>query len=121
MTYVRRIGLSLTLGLSLLAGTAGAVMADKPTRGCSDDFQLMSILDFRALLNSAGFYASLPAEGQALAPALLESINSDAWLAGGARFDKNGDGQLCLKQDPINSGHLWGWIWNAVDNTKNGN
>lgn len=119
MMYVRRIGLSVALGLSLLAGTAGGVMADKPVRGCSDDFQLLSLLDFRALLNSPEFYASLPPEGQALAPAFLESINSDAWLAVGAQFDKNGDGQLCLKQDTITPGHLWGWVWNAVDNTKN--
>jgi hypothetical protein len=55
MMYVRRIGLSVALGLSLLAGTAGGVMADKPVRGCSDDFQLLSLLDFRALLNSAEF------------------------------------------------------------------
>ena len=119
MLSARRVVVPLGLGLSLLAGSASAVLADKPTRGCSDDFQLMSLLDFRALLNSADYYASLPPEGQALAPALLESINSDAWLSAGTQFDKNGDGQLCLKQDTITRGHLWGWVWNAIDNTKN--
>jgi hypothetical protein len=118
MVSLRRIGLSLAMCL-LLAGTAGSVMADKPTRGCSDDFELMSLLDFRALMNSAEFYESLPPEGQALAPDILAFINTDNWLAAGAAYDANADGQLCLKQKTFTAGHLWGWSWNAVDNTKN--
>jgi hypothetical protein len=120
MLPLRRIGLSVAMASLLLAGTAGAVMADKPTRGCSDDFELLSILDFRAYMNSVEFYESLPPLGQALAADILASVNTDAWLAGAGGIDANGDGQLCLKQKTITAGHLWGWLWNAVDNTKNG-
>ena len=119
MSVPQRLGLAIATASLALAVSAGGVAADKPVRGCSDDFELWSILDFRAYLNSAEFYASLPPEGQALAEALLESVNSDAWLAGGAAYDKNGDGKLCLKQNTLTPGHLWGWSWNAVDNTKN--
>ena len=120
MTHLRRTGSALAMGVLLLAGTAGAVMAEKPVRGCSDDFELMSVLEFRALMNSPEFLAALPPEGQALAPDILAVINTDDWLAGAAAYDANADGLLCLKQKTITSGHLWGWSWNAVDNTKNG-
>ena len=116
---VRRMGLSLALASSLLAGTAAGVLAAKPIRGCSDDFQLLSILDFRTLMNSTQFYESLPPEGQALAPDILPVINTEDWLAGASAYDANADGVLCLKQKTITPGHLWGWSWNAVDNTKN--
>lgn len=120
MLVQRRIGLASAGALLALAVTAGGVAADKPARGCSDDFDLWSIVGFRVYMNSAEFYASLPAEGQALAPDILAIINSEAWLAGASGLDANGDGNLCLKQKTITAGHLWGWLWNAVDNTKNG-
>lgn len=119
MPVLRRLGLAIATALLVGAASAGGVAADKPTRGCSDDFDLWSALDFRAYMNSAEFYASLPPEGQALAPAILEVVNSDGWLAAVAHYDGNGDGNLCLKQKTITAGHLWGWSWNAVDNTKN--
>lgn len=120
MKILPRIGAAATAAALALALTAGGVAADKPVRGCSDDFDLWTVTNFRAYMNSAEFYASLPPEGQALAPTILAIINSDAWLAGSASIDANGDGQLCLKQKTITSGHYWGWQWNAVDNTKNG-
>ena len=120
MNVMRRLGLAAATAALAMTMTAGWVAADKPTRGCSDDFGLWSILDFRAYMNSDGFYASLPPEGKALAPDNLAIINSDGWLAGADGLDANDDGRLCLKQKTITSGHLWGWLWNAVDNTKNG-
>ena len=115
----RRLGLTIALAATTLLLSAGSVGANKPTRGCSDDFELWAVLDFRVLMNSSEFYASLPPEGQALAPDILAAINSDGWLDAVSHYDANGDGQLCLKQKTITSGHLWGWSWNAVDNTKN--
>ncbi len=115
----RRLSLAMATATLALAISAGGVAADKPTRGCSDDFDLWSITGFQAYMNSAEFFASLPPEGQALAPDILAIINSPGWLDVSAQIDANADGQLCLKQKTITSGHLWGWLWNAVDNTKN--
>jgi hypothetical protein len=119
MQVLRRIGVAGTTAALLVALTAGSVAATKPARGCPDGFQLGHILDFREFSNSAAFYDSLPPEGQVLAPEILAFINSDEWLNVSLSFDKNGDWMLCLKQGPINKGHLWGWIWNAIDNTAN--
>ena len=115
----RRLSLAAATAVMALAVSAGSVTANKPTRGCSDDFELWSVAAFRAYMNSTEFIGSLPAEGQALAPDILAVINSDGWLEAVAHYDANGDGNLCLKQKTITSGHLWGWSWNAVDNTKN--
>ena len=115
----RRLGLTVALATMTLLISAGSAAANKPVRACSDDFELMGILEFRALMNAPAFHATLPAAGQALAPDLLAVVNSNAWLEISAKIDANGDGQLCLKQKTLTSGHLWGWSWNAVDNTKN--
>ncbi len=115
----RRRILSLVAALAISLAVAAPASAVKPVRGCTDSFDLWSIVGFRAYMNSAEFYLSLPPEGQALAPDILASINSDTWLAATDGIDKNGDGYLCLKQGPVNSGHLFGWIFNAVDNTAN--
>jgi hypothetical protein len=119
MAILRRVALASAAAALALAVSVGSVAAEKPTRGCSDNFALTTILGFRDYMNSAEFYASLPAAGQALAPDILAIVNSDAWLAGIGVIDANGDGKLCLKQKTITSGHLWGWLWNGVDNTKN--
>jgi hypothetical protein len=103
----------------LLVVSAGGVSAAKPTRGCPDGFQRWDILDFRDYSNSAEFLATLPPEGLALAPDILAEINSQAWLDGLDGLDKNDDGAMCAKRGPINAGHLYGWIWNVVDNTAN--
>lgn len=115
----RRRIMALVAALAISLAVAAPASAGKPIRGCSDSFDLWDLLDFRAYLNSAAFYGSLGSEGQALTPDFLELINSDAWLAIGAAFDKNSDGHLCIKQGPPTKGHLYGWVFNAVDNTAN--
>ena len=119
MQLLRRAAAATVAASLVLALTASSVAAERPDRGCSDDFELWSVLDFRAYMNSTEFLDSLPEEGVALAGDILAAINSPAWLDGAAKIDANDDGFLCLKQKGINAGHLWGWIWNAVDNTKN--
>ena len=43
MNVLRRLGLAAALAALAMTMTAGWVAADKPTRGCSDDFGLWSI------------------------------------------------------------------------------
>ena len=120
MRSMRTARLALVGACLAIVASTGGVAADKPSRGCADDFPLWTIEGFREYMNSAEYFASLPPEGQAIAPDILAIINSDAWLVGAEGLDKNGDGQLCIKQKTITRGHGYGWMWNAVDNTSNG-
>lgn len=116
---MKRAMFALGGAVLLTLASVGGVAADKPIRGCPDDFQAWAIPDFRDYLNSEIFIGSLPQEGQDIAGDILAFINTDDWLAAGAFYDKNGDGTLCLKQKPANRGNLFGWMFNAVDNTSN--
>lgn len=44
-----------------------------------------------------------------------ELIVHEGW----AKFDKNGDDVLCVKDVPDTPGHLGSWIFNVVDNIAN--
>lgn len=68
-------------------------------------------------MNDAAFVDSLSPEGRALAPDIQALINDPAWLVGSAAIDGNGDGALCIKPKPPTKGNLYGWAFNAVDNT----
>lgn len=125
---MRRDLVSVLAAFALVLAAAAPVLAVKPSdRGCTDDFDLWyyhrpgdPILDFREYMNSADFYWNgLTDYGRELAVDILSSINSPDWLVVSASFDKNGDGQLCIKQKPRTKGNLGGWIFNAVDNPSN--
>lgn len=116
---MRRPITAILMALALVAVAAGSVSAAKPARGCADDFDAWLYLDFREYLQSDAFYDSLPPEGQALAPEMVASLDTEGWLAASESYDKNGDMTLCIKPTPPVKGNLYGWIFNAVDNTAN--
>lgn len=102
----RTIGFGTWLALSALClALAAPVSAAKPVRGCAGDFALMSIDAFRNVSLAVG-----------VPPELL----GEDWEAGlRARFDKNTDSMICVKDLPDTPGTLDGWIFNVVDNTSN--
>jgi hypothetical protein len=119
MAAMRRSILATLLAFALIGISVGSVSAGKPLRGCADDFERMPYLDFRAYLLSDAFLDSLSPEGQALAVDFIPFIESEDWIAVSDGFDKNGDGILCIKQNPPTKGNLYGWVFNGVDNTSN--
>ena len=116
---MRRSITATLVALALVAVAAGTVHAGKPARGCADDFEVWNYLDFREYLKSDAFYDSLSPEGQALAVDILPGLDSEGWLAASQAYDKNGDVILCIKPSPPVKGNLYGWVFNAVDNTAN--
>ena len=116
---MRRSITATLMALALVAVAAGSVSAAKPARGCADDFEAWNYLEFADYIRSDAFVASLPPEGQALAPEIIPSIGSEGWIAASESYDKNGDMTLCVKQMPPVKGNRYGWVFNAVDNTAN--
>lgn len=115
---MRRSILAILLAFALVGLSVGSVSAGKPLRGCADGFKFTPYLEFRIYLQG-DFLRTLSPEGLALAPDILAFIASDDWIAASEAYDKNGDGILCIKQNPPTKGNLYGWVFNAVDNTSN--
>lgn len=99
-----RAGAWLTIAFLALALSA-PVSAAKPVRGCTNTFDLMTIEGFRERSIEAGVPLDL------LGP---------EWEAGlRARFDRNSDSNICVKDLPDTPGHLDTFVFNVVDNTSN--
>ena len=94
------------LGAALLLLALAAPASARPTRECgNDEFDLMDMEAFRDLSIEVGVPADI--------------LFTPEWEAGWASYDKNGDGNLCVKDKPDTPGHLGSWVWNVVDNTSN--
>jgi hypothetical protein len=103
-TRMRRLG--LVMGTLLAISAVSPVAAVKPDRGCGNEaFELMTYTEFRNLSISVG----VPEE-------LLGADHEAFWVNS---LDKNEDGLACIKDKPDTAGSLFGWIFNAVDNTAN--
>lgn len=100
---MRRVLSRAAVALALLALSASPALAVKPVGGCPNpQFDQMTYPEFRQLSLDVGVPEELLGpEHEAMFP----------------QFDKNGDGTICVQDKPDNAGHLFGWIFNVIDNT----
>lgn len=100
-----RRSIPLVLAALLLVASAAPATAAKPSRGCPNpSFQAMTLDELRSMFRDIG---------------VAEDWLGDKLDAAWAKYNKNGDAYLCVKDLPDTKGHLGNWVWNVVDNTAN--